>query len=171
MKRLVVLFLAGALVISACGDDDDNGDSQSTETSRQSSASRPSPSSEPATTEAAGAPATVRAGSTTQYGEVAVDADGKSLYLFANDTGTTSAVPEGVLAAWPPIIAEGEPTAGEGIDASKLGVAEQPNGERWVTYNDHILYRFTGDTAPGDTNGQGLGMVWYLVSAEGERIG
>jgi hypothetical protein len=39
-----------------------------------------------------------------------------------------------------------------------------------VTYNGHPLYYFEGDSAPGQTNGEGLmgfGAEWNLVSAAG----
>jgi predicted lipoprotein with Yx(FWY)xxD motif len=32
------------------------------------------------------------------------------------------------------------------------------------------LYRFAGDAAPGDTNGQGSGGVFFVVGADGKLI-
>jgi predicted lipoprotein with Yx(FWY)xxD motif len=43
-----------------------------------------------------------------------------------------------------------------------------------VTYNGHPLYRYVGDAAPGDTNGQGVsafGARWYAVASSGRRLG
>ena len=39
-----------------------------------------------------------------------------------------------------------------------------------VTYNGHPLYYFSGDQAPGDTNGQGIGDIWFVVSPAGDAI-
>jgi predicted lipoprotein with Yx(FWY)xxD motif len=39
-----------------------------------------------------------------------------------------------------------------------------------ITYNNWPLYHFAGDSAPGDTNGQGLNDVWFVVGADGEPI-
>ena len=39
-----------------------------------------------------------------------------------------------------------------------------------VTYNGWPLYFYAGDTAPGDTNGQGQGGVWYVVDPTGNPI-
>jgi predicted lipoprotein with Yx(FWY)xxD motif len=33
-----------------------------------------------------------------------------------------------------------------------------------VTYNDKPLYTFVGDTKSGDTTGQAVGGVWYIVN-------
>jgi hypothetical protein len=32
------------------------------------------------------------------------------------------------------------------------------------------LYRFSGDAAAGDTNGQGQGGVWFVVAPDGTLI-
>ncbi len=46
----------------------------------------------------------------------------------------------------------------------------RPDGSEQITYNGHPLYLFSGDTAPGDTTGQGVGDVWYVVDAEGNAV-
>ena len=40
---------------------------------------------------------------------------------------------------------------------------------RQVAYNGHLLYTFVGDKAAGDANGQGLGNIWFAVSASGDK--
>ena len=147
-------LVATAALLGACGGSDDNK-----ETTR---------SSAPSTTAAATGEATVKTAQTS-IGTVLVNAEGKTLYLFANDQGTTSAVPSAVLAAWPPLVASGTPVAGDGVDASKLKTAQQPDGQTFVTYNGHPLYTFTGDAAAGQTNGHKLGNVWYAVTAAGDQ--
>ena len=63
-----------------------------------------------------------------------------------------------------------EALAGEGVDATLLGTITRDDGSTQVTYNGWPLYYFHEDAAAGDTNGQGLGGVWFLVSPEGEAI-
>ena len=63
-----------------------------------------------------------------------------------------------------------EAMAGEGVDATLLGTITRDDGSTQVTYNGWPLYYFQDDAAAGDTNGQGLGGVWFLVSPEGEAI-
>jgi predicted lipoprotein with Yx(FWY)xxD motif len=62
-----------------------------------------------------------------------------------------------------------EVTGGDGVDASLLGTAAHPAGTQ-VAYNGWPLYFFSGDSSPGDTNGQGQGGVWYVVDATGNPV-
>jgi hypothetical protein len=61
-------------------------------------------------------------------------------------------------------MATGTPTAGTGLDASKIGSA---NGQ--VTYAGHLLYFYSGDAKPGDTIGASI-PNWAAVSPTGEAI-
>jgi predicted lipoprotein with Yx(FWY)xxD motif len=84
------------------------------------------------------------------------------------DDGTTSACTGGCADAWPALTADGDPVGGDGVDASLLGTADgQVPGQ--VTYDGHLLYTFSGDSAPGDVNGLGI-PEWYPVNAQGEAI-
>jgi hypothetical protein len=57
-----------------------------------------------------------------------------------------------------------------GIDPSKLGTTTQPDGNKQLTYNGHLLYTYAGDTAPGSADGQGIGGIWFVLSATGDKI-
>jgi predicted lipoprotein with Yx(FWY)xxD motif len=46
-----------------------------------------------------------------------------------------------------------------------LSVLQGANGAQ-VEYNGHPLYTFVGDSAPGQTNGQGKGGVWFVVTPD-----
>lgn len=132
------------------------------------------PTIDPAAT--AGVPvtgaATVNVAEVGSFGQALVDGEGRSLYLFTNDTQNsgTSACTGDCLVEWPPLLTDGEPVAGTGLDAAMLGTITLPDGTTQVTYNGWPLYYFADDTAPGDALGQGLGGVWYLVSPTGEMI-
>lgn len=115
------------------------------------------------------AAATVEVAS-SDLGEILVDADGMSLYLLENDTDGESTCYDDCEDNWPPLVADGEPVAGEGVDASKLGTAERTDGTMQVTYDGMPLYSFGGDQAPGDTNGQEIGDVWYVVAPDGSPV-
>ena len=107
------------------------------------------------------------------YGSYLVDAEGKALYLFMADTDGTSTCNGDCAGAWPPLTTEGEPTAGDGAEASMLGTTEREDGTMQVTYNGQPLYYFVRDESAGDTNGQaveGFGAEWYLVSPSGEQV-
>jgi predicted lipoprotein with Yx(FWY)xxD motif len=67
----------------------------------------------------------------------------------------------------------GKPTAGPGVTASKLGTTKRSDGATEVTYNGHPLYTYAGDSAPGQTSGQGLddyGAEWYALSGRGDKV-
>lgn len=100
-----------------------------------------------------------------------VDAEGMSLYLFLNDAENVSNCYDQCAENWPPLLVEGEPTAGEGVDPELLGTTEREDGQLQVTYNGWPLYYFARDENPGDTNGQAVGDVWYLVSEIGGQVG
>jgi predicted lipoprotein with Yx(FWY)xxD motif len=70
----------------------------------------------------------------------------------------------------PALTAKGEPTAGEGLQSSLLGTTTRTDGTTQVTYKGMPLYHFAGDTKPGDVNGQGVGDVWFVLSANGELV-
>ena len=53
--------------------------------------------------------------------------------------------------------------AGAGLSSSLLGRIKRPDGTTQVTYNGMPLYYFSGDANPGDTNGQGIGGVWFAA--------
>ena len=44
------------------------------------------------------------------------------------------------------------------------------DGTKQLAFYGHPLYRFEGDTAAGETNGQGSGGVWFLVDTEGNAV-
>ena len=101
-------------------------------------------------------------------GEVLVDGDGMTLYLFDSDPDGESACTDGCAETWPPLL--GTPTAGAGVDAGLLGTIERPDGATQATYAGHPLYHYAPDEAPGDVTGQGVGEVWWVVAPDGSAI-
>jgi predicted lipoprotein with Yx(FWY)xxD motif len=106
----------------------------------------------------------------SDLGEIVVDAEGMTLYVFFADEGGASTCYDDCEASWPPLTVEGDPQAGSGIDASLLGTAPRDDGSTQVTLDGNPLYHFSADETAGDTNGQGVGDVWYVVSPAGEPI-
>lgn len=119
---------------------------------------------------AANQTATVNATNSDTYGTYLTDAQGNSLYLYTRDTKNTSSCTGQCATNWPPLTVTGKPTAGEGVAGSLLGTITRTDGSMQVTYNGLPLYTFAKDQKPGDTNGEGVGNVWYLVSPYGVAI-
>jgi len=92
-----------------------------------------------------------------------------TLYIYTKDTPNTSTCYGACAAAWPPLLSEGTPTAGSGVDATKLGTMTRTDGSTQVTYNGWPLYYFALDKAAGDTNGEGVQNVWYVITPEGNQ--
>lgn len=118
-------------------------------------------------------PAKVTAAEKSPFGTYLADSEGQSLYLFEADNAGKSTCYDACANAWPPLTTDGEPQAGEGIDADALGTVERPNGSMQVTYHGWPLYYFVKDKAPGDTKGQdveGFGAEWYLVTPGGKKV-
>ena len=104
----------------------------------------------------------------SDLGEILTDDAGFTLYLFIPDDQGGSACYEQCEAAWPPLVAS--TMAGEAVDGSLLGTAPRTDGSTQATYNGWPLYYFANDLEAGETNGQGLNDVWYVVDASGEPI-
>jgi predicted lipoprotein with Yx(FWY)xxD motif len=108
------------------------------------------------------------------YGQHLTAQDNRSIYMFSGDRENESTCYEACAVAWPPVVTEGEPVAGKGVDADKLGTTERKDGSTQVTYSGSPLYYFIQDDAAGDVSGQGstgFGGAWYLVGPDGEKIG
>ncbi|NIS82203.1 MAG: hypothetical protein GTO14_18795 [Anaerolineales bacterium] len=104
------------------------------------------------------------------FGSILVDVEGMSLYLFTPDVDGVSTCYEVCAQRWPPLLVEDTPVAGDDLDESMLGSTMRDDGTLQVTYGGWPLYFFAGDSAPGDTSGQEVGDVWYLVTPGGEAI-
>lgn len=108
-----------------------------------------------------------------EYGTHLTADDGTSVYLWKGDHGSTPACSGACAEAWPPVLTEGEPKAGNGADASKLGTVKRSDGGTQVTYAGQPLYYYAGDDSTGDTKGQGsngFGAAWWLVAPSGAAI-
>ena len=122
---------------------------------------------------ASGQAATIGLADNAGLGKVLVDSGGRTLYLFQKDAAGKSACAAACAAAWPPLLAKGEPVVAQGLTSSKVGITTRPDGTPQVTYTGHLLYRYTGDTHSGYANGQGLtafGAAWFAVSGAGTVV-
>jgi predicted lipoprotein with Yx(FWY)xxD motif len=119
-----------------------------------------------------GRPASVGV-SSTGLGDVLVDRQGRTLYLFERDSGTMSACTGACAVNWPPLRVRGTPLVGSGANSSDVGRTARPDGISQLTYNGHPLYTFVNDKKPGDTNGEGInafGGSWFAVSPAGAEV-
>lgn len=114
------------------------------------------------------APATmVKAVKHATLGNMVVDANGKSLYLFTRDERNKSNCTGNCLTSWPPLITTADPVAGEGSASQLLGTMTRDDGRKQVTYNGWPLYYYNQDTAANDAKGQNVANIWFVVHALG----
>jgi predicted lipoprotein with Yx(FWY)xxD motif len=151
---VLVLFLA------ACGN-------AGSTTTGSSPATANTPTAAP-TTPAAASPVVSTASATVNGKSVTIltDAKGMTLYYFTKDTPTSSACTSSCAQNWPPLLfsGSGTPTSSATLPGT-LSVVNTANGQQ-VAYQGHLLYTFAGDTAPGQTNGEGKFGVWFVATTD-----
>jgi predicted lipoprotein with Yx(FWY)xxD motif len=111
--------------------------------------------------------------SNTGIGQILVNSQGHTLYLFKADQGTRSACTGACAGAWPPLLVTGNPTPAKGINAALVGTTTRPEGTTQLTYNGHPLYLFAQDQKAGETNGQGVsafGAAWFALNSAGSQV-
>jgi predicted lipoprotein with Yx(FWY)xxD motif len=166
----VAALVVSALILAGCGS------ASSTSTSTAAAAAAPAASSASSTTSAtsdASAGAQMISITKGPHGSYLTGTDGRAIYLWVADSGGKSACSGACAKAWPPVETKGNPTAGAGVTASKLGTTTRSDGSEQVTYNGHPLYYFIADKSAGDVTGQGndsFGAKWWLVAPSGDAI-
>lgn len=95
-------------------------------------------------------------------GSYLTDATGMTLYYFTKDSPGKSVCSGDCVVRWP-LYHNETVTVPEGVKAGDFGVVKREDGKAQTTYKGMPLYYFFKDTKPGDTTGQGVGNVWYVV--------
>jgi predicted lipoprotein with Yx(FWY)xxD motif len=121
---------------------------------------------------AVGMEPTIKIAEDAKLGKILVGDGGMTLYMFTKDEAGKTNCNADCLAKWPPLVtAGGKPKLGDGVDAAMIGTADLADGSKIVTYNKMPLYYWVKDTKAGDTTGQGVGSVWYVVAPNGKAVG
>jgi predicted lipoprotein with Yx(FWY)xxD motif len=106
-------------------------------------------------------------------GAFLTDGSGRAVYLWTKDAMNSSACSGACAGAWPPVTATGAVTASGGVNKADLSTITRSGGAKQVVYDGHPLYYFSGDSGPGQVNGQGsdgFGAKWWLVDTAGTSI-
>jgi predicted lipoprotein with Yx(FWY)xxD motif len=163
----VIAAVATALLVTACA-------SGASSTGNSAPSTGASAAGAPATGSASAASAGTEITTATASGATFLtDRSGHAVYLWVKDTGDASQCSGACAGAWPPVPATGTVTAGGSAVASDLGTITRSDGTKQVTYDGHPLYYFSGDSGPGQANGQGsdgFGAKWLLISPSGADV-
>jgi predicted lipoprotein with Yx(FWY)xxD motif len=168
---LTAAALSAAIVMSACGSDDKT-DTTANEAPAATTAPAASAPAGTETTAAAGGGVKLATVKDAKLGDVVTDGSGFVLYRFDKDTAKPPAsnCAGDCASTWPPVLASGKPDV-TGIDAGLLGTVKRADGSEQVTIDGWPVYRFAADSAAGQTNGQGVGGVWWAVTPTGGKAG
>jgi predicted lipoprotein with Yx(FWY)xxD motif len=152
---LVALAVAAILIVSACGGGGESG----ADGSAQGGAS---------------AATTLSVDTIDGVGDVLVDAEGGALYAADEEANGMVLCTGSCTTVWDPLTVDDDrPTASDGL-AGKLGVVERPDGERQLTFDGRLLYRFLEDPSPGTVTGNGFAdtfdgqlFTWHVATPNG----
>jgi predicted lipoprotein with Yx(FWY)xxD motif len=131
-----------------------------------------SPASPPASTASpTGSPTsdTVKLGvaRSSSLGSYLTAPNGKTLYTLSSDPADKSTCTGECATAWPPLkIAPNGKV--EAPVMGTFGIIKRADGTDQVALDGHPLYEFIKDTAPGQTNGEGIvafGGTWHVAKA------
>ncbi|WP_262063809.1 hypothetical protein [Streptomyces sp. STR69] len=180
-RRIVpnlVAGLASVFLLGACGSSTDTGTGPTSAAPAAPAASSPAPTASAASAQgeaggsASGDPGTttsVTARSTNGAGVVVTDDQGLALYRYDKDEPSPSKwTCKGTCTkTWIPVIVQ-DSVQTSGVAQSLLGTVHR-NGLKQLTLAGWPLYRYVGDTAAGQVNGQGKDGEWYAVTPSGGK--
>ncbi|MET1021750.1 MAG: hypothetical protein ABWX69_06075 [Arthrobacter sp.] len=171
MKRNLGIGLSAfalAALLSGCAGT--SGTSTSPTTAAATSAPASAATGSASTSAPAAAAAELKVADSTA-GKIVVDGKGMSVYYFTKDVMNSgkSACTGGCLEAWPPVLATADTPMVDGVTGT-VGTIPTPDGKKQLTVNGMPVYYYAEDSTAGDTKGQGVGSVWYLVAPSGEMI-
>ena len=115
-------------------------------------------------------PVTLQLVKNDQLGTFLADGAGNTLYEYDADTPSTTNCYDKCAQVWPPLLPAGAANLKDGVDAALVGTTQRKDGTTQLTYNGWPLYYYAKDVKPGDTTGQAVGKVWWVLSAEGNPI-
>jgi predicted lipoprotein with Yx(FWY)xxD motif len=136
-------------------------------------AATPSPTASPKPASSPAAPSsgdvTIKVAKSASLGSYLAAPDGKTLYTLSSDPTDKSTCEGACATAWPPLLiaANGKITQPTTVMGT-FGIIKRADGTHQVAFNGHPLYKFIKDTAPGQTNGEGIvafGGTWHVAKA------
>ena len=154
---LFAVSLALALLIAACGSSTTSGSGGGPYGGGSTSKSTPTSST------GSSSAVTLKTATLTVGGKsmvVLTNAQGMTLYYRTSDT-PTSVCSGGCASAWPPVLSQTTPSVSAKLPGT-LSLLKDANGSQ-VTYNGHPLYTYSGDSAPGQANGEGFANIWFVA--------
>jgi predicted lipoprotein with Yx(FWY)xxD motif len=169
MRRLPALpAIAVSLALASCGGDENTAtitpEAQTTTTAEKDAGGTDTGGKDAGGTELVAAD--------SQYGSILFDSKQRAIYLFDKESSDASQCYGACAEAWPPVLTDGDPEAGAGLDQKLLGTTERDDGSTQVTYNGHPLYYYVDDPR-GEVlchNVDEFGGLWLVVAPSGDAV-
>jgi predicted lipoprotein with Yx(FWY)xxD motif len=166
-RRIGTVVATIALLTSACGG------GSATQARQQASSSATTPAAvspaEPSSSSPPAADGTAITTSASQFGVMLFDEHSQAIYLFDKETSGQPDCYADCAAAWPPVLATGDPQASGDVRPDRLGTVQRTDGTTQVTYAGHPLYYYAHE-GPGEVLCHGVveyGGTWLVVTPEG----
>lgn len=96
-------------------------------------------------------------------GDFLTDTEGKTLYYFKKDSAGKSVCEGPCMEKWPLYYRDTVEPKGQ-LKAGDFGTITRADGKKQTSYKGMPLYYFFKDAKAGDTAGQGVNDVWYVVT-------
>lgn len=108
---------------------------------------------------------TINIASKAIIGKYLVDGRGMTLYYTVSDRPAYSNLPDETLSSWP-VFYVPNILVPLSLNASDFGIYTRDNNVMQTTYKGYPLYYFFQDKTTGDTLGNTLGGVWFVVNPD-----
>jgi predicted lipoprotein with Yx(FWY)xxD motif/cytochrome c5 len=128
-----------------------------------SSTASPTPISMPTSPTATASALSLNTMTNANLGTYLVDGKGMTLYYTTKDTPGQSNITGATLANWP-VFYSSNIVIPSSLNAADFGSITRTDGSMQTTFRGYPLYYFIRDTAAGNTNGQGVGGIWFVVN-------
>jgi len=105
---------------------------------------------------------TVMISTSDTLGNYLVDGEGRTLYWYTRDRVGMSAASGAVLKNWP-AFTQTDFTVPSALDPADFATITRDDGTKQATYKGYPLYYWVNDTRRGDTSGEKVGGVWFVI--------
>lgn len=115
-------------------------------------------------------------GTATANTQMMVGASGRTLYMYEPDRKIgVSTCYDQCAVAWPPLLVNSKDDLkilqGHNVDLAKVTVFPRADtAQLQVAYDGWPLYYWFRDNKPGDTTGQAVGNVWWVLDTSGKPL-
>lgn len=113
----------------------------------------------------------VQAVQDANLGTILAGPNGMTVYRYTKDSPGVSNCYDKCAVNWPPLLlsAGEQPLAPAGLNGT-MGTTTRKDGAVQVTYNGWPLYYWARDQKPGDTTGQNVGQVWFVLNPDAPTV-